>query len=93
MGLLPRMRGRGLGRRLAEAAIRAAFSQGVERIELEVFASNAAAIALYRRLGFQVEGVKRQARHLDGRYDDNVLMALLSAAPDSRDPDAAGDPE
>ena len=77
IGLLPAFRGRGLGARLAAAAIAAARSRGVERIELEVFASNARAIALYERLGFVREGVKRRARKLDGEYDDDVMMALL----------------
>ncbi|HEX7977940.1 MAG TPA: GNAT family N-acetyltransferase [Gemmatimonadaceae bacterium] len=78
MGLLPAVRGHGVGRRLAEAAIAAAKERGAERIELEVFASNTRAIALYERLGFVREGVKRNARKLDGEYDDIVLMALLS---------------
>lgn len=77
MGLLPDFRGRGLGRRLAVETIRAARAAGMERIELEVFASNDRAIALYKSLGFVVEGVKKQSRKLDGEYDDNVCMALL----------------
>jgi len=77
--VLPAVRGRGVGRRLAEAAIAAAKAQGAERIELEVFASNTRAIALYERLGFVREGVKRNARKLDGEYDDIVQMALLFA--------------
>jgi RimJ/RimL family protein N-acetyltransferase len=51
----------------------------MERIELDVFASNKAAIALYLKLGFVTEGVKRRARKLDGEYDDNVFMALIDA--------------
>ena len=78
MGLLPAFRGRGIGRRLAEAAIAAARERGAERIELEVFASNTRAIALYERLGFVREGVKRRARKLGGDYDDDVIMALLT---------------
>ena len=77
MGLLQNYRGRGLGRRLAVETIRAARQLGIERIELEVFASNQVAIALYRSLGFITEGTKRRARKLDGQYDDNVLMALI----------------
>jgi RimJ/RimL family protein N-acetyltransferase len=42
-----------------------------------VFASNTRAFALYERLGFVREGLKRRARKLDGGYDDDVLMALL----------------
>jgi RimJ/RimL family protein N-acetyltransferase len=77
MGLLASARGKGLGARLARAAIDRAWKDGLERIELEVFASNERAIGLYRRLGFVTEGVKRRVRKLDGRYDDNVIMALI----------------
>ena len=77
MGLLPDYRGRGLGRQLVAQAVRAARQAGIERVELEVFASNERAIALYRALGFATEGIKRRARKLDGQYEDNVFMALL----------------
>lgn len=70
VGMLPEARGTGLGRRLMEAAIEAARRRGMERIELEVFASNTRAIALYERLGFVREGLKRRVRKIDGRYDD-----------------------
>ena len=77
MGILRDWRGRGLGRALLEACLEKAFRKGLTRIELEVYASNTAAIALYRKLGFVQEGVKRHARCLDGRYDDLLVMALL----------------
>ena len=77
MGLLPDYRGRGLGRRLVARAVRAARDAGIERVELEVFASNERAIAFYRASGFVTEGIKRRARKLDGVYDDNVFMARL----------------
>lgn len=47
------------------------------RLELEVQADNAPAQALYRRLGFEQEGVKRLATFKAGRYQDLVLMARL----------------
>jgi RimJ/RimL family protein N-acetyltransferase len=77
IGLLRAFRGRGIGRRLMEATLDAARAKGIERVELEVFASNTHAAALYEHLGFVREGVKRRARKLDGAYDDDVLMALL----------------
>src|SRR5215470_11529105 len=80
MAVLPEYRGRSLGERLAREAIRAAQNIGMERIELDVFASNARAIALYKKLGFRTEGIKRRARRLDGEYEDNIFMALLSEA-------------
>jgi ribosomal protein S18 acetylase RimI-like enzyme len=77
VGMLPDVRGTGLGRRLMTAAIDAARAKGMERIGLEVFASNSRAIALYESLGFVREGLKRRVRKIDGRYDDDVVMALL----------------
>lgn len=77
MALLPRARGQGLGYRLASATIERAWDMGLERIELVAFMSNARAIALYRKLGFVEEGVKRRVRKVDGVYDDDLMMALL----------------
>lgn len=77
MGLVKEHRGQGHGRRLMEAALGAAKAQGIERVELEVFASNAPAIALYRKLGLREEGRKLKARKIDGAYDDIVVMALF----------------
>ena len=88
MGLLPSARGHGLGQRLAAAAVDSARTKDFERIELEVFGSNARAIALYERLGFVHEGVRRRAWKLDGAYDDDVLMALF-LAPNGSAADAA----
>jgi ribosomal protein S18 acetylase RimI-like enzyme len=77
MGVLREYRRRGIGRRLVETTLRRAGRMGLERIELDVYGSNEPAIALYRKLGFVVEGVKKNARKLDGAYDDVLVMALL----------------
>jgi ribosomal protein S18 acetylase RimI-like enzyme len=77
MGVRKEYRRKGLGRRLLEAALDKARAKGLERIELEVYASNAPAVALYQRAGFTVEGMKKNGRKLDGAYDDVVCMALL----------------
>ena len=81
MGVIPEYRGMGIGQRLLEATMADAFSKGIERIEMEAFASNEAAICLYRKMGFVEEGRKRKARFLDGNYDDFILMALLGEKP------------
>ncbi|HEY7608901.1 MAG TPA: GNAT family N-acetyltransferase [Alphaproteobacteria bacterium] len=77
MGLDAEYRGRGLGEALLRAALVHASRIGLERVELQVFPDNTAARALYRKVGFDVEGVRRRARKIDGRYDDLVQMALL----------------
>ena len=77
MGVLRGHRGQGIGTRLMERTIDAAKARGLERVELEVYASNSPAISLYEKQGFVHEGVKRRARKLDGVYDDILVMALF----------------
>ncbi len=49
----------------------------LHRIELEVFAEHARARHVYEKIGFQVEGVRRDAQYRRGRYRDLVVMGLL----------------
>ncbi len=77
MGVRADARRRGIGTRLIERTVRAAIEMGLERIELEVYASNEPAIRLYEKVGFVVEGTKVRARKLEGAYDDMIEMALL----------------
>lgn len=77
MGLLSEWRGRGVGRRLIERTLEAARAFPLTRIELAVRADNEGAIALYRRVGFEVEGRRRRALLVDGVYYDDMVMALL----------------
>ena len=79
MGVRAAWRGQGIGRRLAEAALKAADEIGLERVELEVYASNTVAMHLYETLGFAREGRHFHARKLDGVYDDVVTMTRFPA--------------
>jgi RimJ/RimL family protein N-acetyltransferase len=77
MWILPRWRGRGGGRMLMEAALDARRAD-VHKIELEVFPDNATAIALYRSMGFEQEGLRRDHyRRLDGSLRSALIMARL----------------
>ena len=77
MGLLPEARGRGLGARLLRKAVAGCRRRGIEKIELQVYASNRPARQLYRKFGFKQEGRRVRGRKLDGKYDDVILMGLL----------------
>ena len=77
MGIIQEYRGQGIGQRLMKAALAAGRRYGFKRVELDVFASNKPAIKLYKKLGFATEGRKRNARKIDGRYDDIFVMARL----------------
>ncbi|WP_417347288.1 GNAT family N-acetyltransferase [Ferrimonas sp.] len=48
---------------------------GITRIELEVFASNEGAVALYRNLGFREEGRMKGFAYRNGQLEDAILMA------------------
>ncbi len=78
--LLGKFRGGGLGRRLLEQAVADAQAAGARRLLLGVYAGNAAAIAFYRRMGFDRIGERRF--DIGGReYDDRILaMPLQSSA-------------
>ena len=77
MGLREGYRRRGLGERLLRAALDAARAAGLERVSLSVYASNTGAMALYRKVGFVIEGTRVRGKKLDGEYDDVHLMGLL----------------
>jgi putative acetyltransferase len=51
------------------------------RLELTVFTDNVAAIALYRKFGFEVEGTLRGYAMRDGVYADSHVMARLHPNP------------
>jgi RimJ/RimL family protein N-acetyltransferase len=68
-------RGRGVGTALLAAAADWARGQGLHKLSLEVFAHNAAAIALYRKAGFTEEGRRiRQYRRANGEQWDSIVM-------------------
>jgi ribosomal protein S18 acetylase RimI-like enzyme len=77
IGLLPDFRGRGIGRRLMQRTIDAAFAFGLTRIELTVREANVNAIALYQSLGFETEGLHQNAVCIEGQYENLYSMALL----------------
>jgi [ribosomal protein S18]-alanine N-acetyltransferase len=77
MWVLRSHRGRGGGRMLMEAALEAV-PPAIHKVELEVFPDNDVAIGLYRSLGFEEEGLRRDHyRRQDGTLRSALLMARL----------------
>jgi ribosomal protein S18 acetylase RimI-like enzyme len=75
-------RGVGVGRALLTEAEAWARQWGLRKLSLHVRSGNAAAIGLYRRLGFELEGVERgQVRH-GGAFEDNLIMAKHLVPPE-----------
>ena len=76
MGVAASHRGQGLGSALLRATLEAASARGITRVELVVRADNVAAIALYERQGFELEGRLRDYMIVDGVAHDALAMAL-----------------
>lgn len=73
------LRGRGLGRRLLDALVRASEEEGIWTLQASIFPENRASIALHRAAGFRPVGTReRIGRFRDGRWRDVVLMERRS---------------
>jgi RimJ/RimL family protein N-acetyltransferase len=68
----------GLGTAMMEKLLQLAKKEGMHKIDLYVIADNQVAIHLYKKFGFQTEGVSRDSFFgSDGKYHDMVKMRLL----------------
>ena len=70
--------GKGVGKQLMRAIVDLADNWlNLTRLELEVYADNQAAIRLYERFGFEVEGRLRQHALRDGQFVDSIVMGRI----------------
>jgi RimJ/RimL family protein N-acetyltransferase len=70
--------GKGYGTDAIQAMLGWAFGYlNLNRVYLTVYAYNERALRCYQKCGFQYEGTMRKARYLDGRYYDELMMAIL----------------
>ncbi len=70
--------GKGVGTALMEAALDLADNWlNLTRIELRVYVDNSAAVALYERFGFEIEGTHRRMAFRNGGYVDAHSMARI----------------
>ncbi|HCS42717.1 MAG TPA: GNAT family N-acetyltransferase [Pseudomonas sp.] len=74
--------GKGVGSTLLAAALDTADNwMNLHRLELSVYADNEAAIGLYRKFGFDTEGLFRDYAVRDGVWVDTLSMARLRRTP------------
>jgi RimJ/RimL family protein N-acetyltransferase len=70
----------GVGAALLRQAIHWASGRDLHRLELTVMAHNHRAIRLYQRMGFSLEGRRKQCLIVDGQFVDELTMAAILPA-------------
>jgi len=76
MGIIKDYRRQGIGKKLTLRTIEHAQKNGIEKIELEVFESNVVAKNFYERMGFKVEGIKKDGKKYKNQYENVIMMGL-----------------
>jgi len=77
IAILQEYTGKGYGTKLMNTIEEYAINNGITRLELEVAKTNKVAISLYQKAGFVDEGIKRNAFLVNGKYEDELLMAKI----------------
>ena len=73
--ILDGYRGKGYGGEAIEWALGYAFQMaGLHRVGIETFSHNTGAMQLYERLGFVLEGRKREEIWFNGQWEDYITL-------------------
>jgi L-amino acid N-acyltransferase YncA len=71
-------RGRRVGQRLLAALVEQAEQAGIWTVQTGIFPENTASLALHRRCGFRVVGMRERIGQLHGRWRDVLLLERRS---------------
>jgi RimJ/RimL family protein N-acetyltransferase len=77
VGVLQAFTGRQIGTRLFTALESWARLHGIERLELTVRTDNERGTGLYRKMGFEIEGLKKRSLKVRGAYVNEYYMAKI----------------
>ena len=79
LAIHPAYAGKGFGLKMMQEIIDLANQEGYKRIELSVATENLGAIKLYKKVGFEEEGIMRKYTYLksEGRFLDELLMSYI----------------
>lgn len=69
--------GQGIGTKLFERMENWARKNDFHRLELTVMAHNDRAVNLYRKMGFEIEGRKKEGLYVNGEYIDEYYMGKI----------------
>jgi RimJ/RimL family protein N-acetyltransferase len=76
-GVLEAFTSRGIGTALFEKLDAWASEHNVHRLELSVMVQNTRGVGLYQKMGFEIEGIKRDSLLVDGVYVDEYYMGKI----------------
>lgn len=74
IGILQQFAGRGVGTRLMSELETWCRKHRISRIYLTVIEENKAAVALYKKMGYRIEGHHPKSMRIDNRYVDELTM-------------------
>lgn len=77
IGIRQKFQKQGIGSKLFDKLEEWAKENNLKRLELTVEITNTAAINLYKRKGFVIEGTKRSTMLVDGVFVDEYMMAKI----------------
>ncbi len=79
LAIHPDFAGKGLGLKMMREIIDLAEQKGIKRLELSAGTENLRAIELYKKAGFEPEGILRKYTHLksEGRFIDELMMSYI----------------
>lgn len=77
VGILKKYTNQGIGTAFFQYLDAWAQEKKVSRLELTVVCENEAAVHLYKKAGFEIEGTKRMSFRLNGKFLDEYYMAKL----------------
>ena len=77
IGVLKAYTRQGIGTQLFNELERWAKQQHIHRLELIVIKDNTGAVALYEKMGFIMEGIKRDSLFINGEFIDEYYMGKL----------------
>ncbi|WP_233191819.1 MULTISPECIES: GNAT family N-acetyltransferase [unclassified Sporosarcina] len=77
VGISENYRGQGVGSKLFKELEQWATQHGIHRLELTVVTRNQAGLALYKKMGFEVEGTKRHSLFINDEFVDEYYMSKI----------------
>jgi RimJ/RimL family protein N-acetyltransferase len=77
VGIREKYRNQGIGTEFFKNLNEWAEEKKLVRLELTVLCTNKIALNLYKKNGFEIEGIKRKSMYVDGEYIDEYYMSKL----------------